>query len=328
MVNIGITLGDPSGIGPEIVAKSLASMNDDKNHFILFGDRDNFEDILKICGINSKIKSDFEFVNVGNGQRIETGKVNAYSGEIAVKSIEEAVKYALKNKVDAIATAPINKEAIKLAGSKYIDHTSMLMDLTGSNFVSTLFEVKNLRITFLSKHMSLMEAVKYVKKDNVKRAIIETYYSMRLLGFNNPKIAVAALNPHAGESGMFGSEEINEIRPAIEEFMGKINVYGPVPADSVFHYASLGNYDAVLSLYHDQGHIAAKTYDFDHTVSMNPGLPFLRTSVDHGTAFDIAGKNMASYISMREAIIKAEKYGILYKGNYMSLKQEISEVIK
>ncbi len=322
MLNIGITLGDPAGIGPEIVAKSLLDMKDRKFKVTLFGDKNNFDLMASKYNMNFSNVDNMEFIDVGNGEFIEFGKVGKEAGKISIKSIEMAVEYAMNNKIDAMATAPINKGAIIKAGSKYIDHTAMLKGLTKSKFITTLFEVNNLRITFLSKHISLSDAIKYIKRDNIYSGIQETYQSMKLLGFDNPKIGVAALNPHGGESGMFGYEEINEIKPAIDMAKDIINVYGPVPADSVFHYASLGYYDVVLSLYHDQGHIAAKTYDFDHTVSMNPGLPFLRTSVDHGTAFDIAGKNMGNFISMTESIIKAEKYAVKYKTNYEKYKNK------
>ncbi len=322
MLNIGITLGDPAGIGPEIVAKSLVDMKDRQFKVTLFGDKNNFDSMVSRYSLNFSGINNIDFIDTGNGKLIEYGKVSEHAGRVSINSIEMAVEYAMKHKIDALATAPINKEAIIKAGSKYIDHTSMLRELSESKFITTLFEVNNLRITFLSKHVSLLDAVKYVKRDNIYSGIRETYEGMKLLGFDNPKIAVAALNPHGGESGMFGYEEINEITPAIERGRDTMNVFGPIPADSVFHYASLGNYDVVLSLYHDQGHIAAKTYDFDHTVSMNPGLPFLRTSVDHGTAFDISGKNTGNFISMKEAILKAEKYALKYKVNYEKYKSE------
>ncbi len=316
---IGVTLGDPSGIGPEITAKSLPELIKMNVKLTLFGNKDNFIEILNLLNINDDILNKIGFVDIESDNKIEYGKINKNSGQIAIKSIERAVEYALNNKIDSIATAPINKEAIILAGSKYIDHTTMLKELTKSRFTTTIFEVNDLRITFLSKHLSLYDAVKYVTKENVFNAIILTDKSLKLLGIKNGKIAVAALNPHGGENGLFGNEEINEIKPAIEALKNKMNVYGPIPADSVFHYASMGKYDIVLSLYHDQGHIAAKTYDFDSTVSMNIGLPFLRTSVDHGTAFDIAGKGMAENKSMLEAILKADKYGNEYKKNYKNL---------
>ncbi|MEM0139108.1 MAG: 4-hydroxythreonine-4-phosphate dehydrogenase PdxA [Ferroplasma sp.] len=321
MLNIGITLGDPAGIGPEIVAKALYSMNRRDFKVTIFGDEDNFQQVLKSCGLNYETVKNYNFINTGNGQTVEMGKLTSYSGSIAYKNIELAVQFAAEKKIDALATAPINKQAMIQSGSKYIDHTSMLKALTGSTFITTLFEIKKLRITFLSKHMSLMDAVKYVKRENIYNAILDTSKSMNLLGFMEPRIAVAALNPHAGESGIFGSEEKDEIIPAINDAMDKVNVSGPIPADSVFHFASLGNYDVVLALYHDQGHIAAKTYDFRHTVSMNPGLPFLRTSVDHGTAFDIAGKNRADFASMKDAILTARKYATVYKKRYSFLKR-------
>jgi 4-hydroxythreonine-4-phosphate dehydrogenase len=320
MLNIGITLGDPAGIGPEIVAKSINSIKNRSFRVTLFGDRENFRETLKQCGLNMDGIKNVDFINTGNGNRIEQGRVTAQSGRIAYDSIRSAVEFAMAGRIDAMATAPINKEAIMKAGSEYIDHTSMLKGLTNSRFITTLFEVKKLRITFLSKHVSLLDAVKYVKKENVYSSIADTCKSMKLLGFPDPEIAVAALNPHAGESGMFGREEIDEIIPAVEKARETMKVYGPVPADSVFYQASRGKYDVVLSLYHDQGHIAAKTYDFKNTVSMNIGLPFLRTSVDHGTAFDIAGKNQADYVSMKAAIMTAARYAPGYRKRLKTLK--------
>jgi 4-hydroxythreonine-4-phosphate dehydrogenase len=320
MLNIGITLGDPAGIGPEIVAKSINSIKKRSFKITLFGDKENFNETLKQCKITMDGVKNIDFINTGSGTKIIQGAVTAQAGKIAYDSVRSAIEFAMAGKIDAIATAPINKEAIVKAGSEYIDHTSMLKSLTNSRFITTLFEVKNLRITFLSKHVSLSDAVKLVKKDAVYSAIIDTYQSMKLLGFPDPGIAVAALNPHAGEAGMFGREEIDEIAPAVEMAKEKMRVSGPIPADSVFYQASKGKYDVVLSLYHDQGHIAAKTYDFRNTVSMNIGLPFLRTSVDHGTAFDIAGKNIADYISMKAAIMTAARYAPGYRKRLKLLK--------
>ncbi len=319
MTNIGITLGDPAGIGPEIVAKAINAIKNRNFKITLFGDRENFRQTLNQCKLTMDGINNIDFINTGTGVKIEQGKVTALAGRLAYDSVRSAVEFAMAGRIDTIVTAPINKEAIVKAGSEYIDHTSMLKSLTSSKFITTLFEVKNLRITFLSKHMSLSDAIKFVTKDNIYNAILDTYKSMGLLGFPDPAIAVAALNPHAGESGMFGREEIDEIIPAVEMAKDKVRVYGPVPADSVFYQASQGRYDVVLSLYHDQGHIAAKTYDFKNTVSMNIGLPFLRTSVDHGTAFDISGKNMADYISMKAAIMTASKYAAGYKKRFNML---------
>jgi len=222
---------------------------------------------------------------------------------------------ALDGEISALATAPINKEAIRLAGSKYIDHTTMLEGLTGSRDVATVFEAgEKLRIYFMTKHIPLIDIFKEIDEDKVYKSIVTAARCLRLLGVSGEKIAVAALNPHAGEGGLLGSEETSYIEPAVARAQkNSIDVYGPLPADSVFFRASMGEFDIVVSLYHDQGHIAAKIHDFFSTVSLNIGLPFLRTSPDHGTAFDIAGKGIANETSMVNAMTKAVQYGELYR---------------
>ncbi len=316
---IGITLGDPAGIGYEITAKALSKLKDKSNaDFILVGNKNQFLKVLKILNLDpTDILRSIDFIEIP-GQDIEFGKVQREAGRISLESVKLGVELAMKNEIDALVTAPINKEAWKLAGSKHIDHTTLLQDLTNSSKSITIFEVKKLRIYFLTRHIPFSKIVSEVTKDKIIRGIFEADLSLKLLGVNNGKIAVAALNPHAGEDGLLGREEIDEIKPAIEEARTKydIEVYGPFPADSVFYMAARGNYDIVISLYHDQGHIAAKMYDFRRTVSLTLGLPFLRTSVDHGTAFDIAGKGIADETSMVEAIKKAVKYAVKYKENY------------
>jgi 4-hydroxythreonine-4-phosphate dehydrogenase len=312
MIRIGITLGDPSGIGPEIALKALNRISRKNLKITLIGNRDNMFDIAKLSGISTSVLDNVNIVDIP-GSGIEFGMVRKTSGHIAVSSIEAATKMALDGEIDAIVTAPINKEAIKLAGSKYIDHTTMLAGLTASSNVTTVFEVRKLRIIFVTKHMSLIDACRSINQNLIFDYIMYSDWALRSLGMKNGRIAVAALNPHGGENGLFGREEIYSIIPAVERASKMVNVSGPYPADSVFHQAALGKYDIVLSLYHDQGHIAAKMYDFDRTVSMNLGLPFLRTSVDHGTAFDIAGRGIAEEISMVEAIKKAKKYALPYK---------------
>ncbi len=278
----------------------------------LIGNKDNLIEVAKLSGMDLSVLDRVDLVNIpGNG--IEFGKLSEGSGRISLASIEYATKLALDGEIDAIATAPINKEAIILAGSRYVDHTTMFASLTGSKKVTTVFEVKKLRIIFMTKHMSLVKACCSITRDLVYDYIMRSDWALRALGIEKGRIAVAALNPHAGENGLFGREEIDIIAPAVQKAQESVNVSGPYPADSVFHQAVLGNYDIVLSLYHDQGHIAAKMYDFERTVSMNLGLPFLRTSVDHGTAFDIAGKGVASEVSMMEAIEKAANYALQYK---------------
>lgn len=312
MVRIGVTLGDPSGIGPEIVAKAMASGKINPGEVILFGNKRNFYRIVSENQLDSKVPDDVGFHDV-KGEEITTGQVSGLSGRIASESIEAAVKSALDHEVDGICTAPINKESILLSGSTYKDHTDMLSGLTGSREVVTIFEVETLRIIFLSKHVSLRDACNLVKKENIYRYIELADRSLRLLDSGKRRIAVAALNPHAGENGLFGDEETNEIIPAIKKAREKYDVSGPLAADSVFHQASRGKYDIVLSMYHDQGHIAAKMLNFGKTVSMNIGLPFLRTSVDHGTAFDIAGRGVADETSMIEAMLKCLHHAGRYR---------------
>lgn len=314
MVKIGITLGDPSGIGPEIVAKALASGRFPADRLRLYGNRDNFVETAESMGLRKVLDTGMDFIDI-KGDGIEYGMISAVSGRVSRESVERAAGDALRGVTDGICTAPINKESFLLGGSRYKDHTDLLAAITGSSMAVTVFEVERLRILFLSKHVSLREACDLVTKENVYRYIQLADLSLRLLGNERRRIAVAALNPHGGEHGLFGSEEDDEITPAITEATKHYQVSGPFPADSVFHRAAEGAFDIVLSMYHDQGHIAAKMLDFDKTVSMNLGLPFLRTSVDHGTAFDIAGKGVADERSMTEAIEKCLEYSIIYREN-------------
>lgn len=318
-LKVGVTLGDPAGIGPEIVAKSLTHLAESSGSIVLIGNRKNFDYVLKELGIGNGILPRFRFVDINTGaDGIQLGRVSPEAGKIAVKSIEAAVRMAMDGGLTGICTAPINKEAIIQAGSRYIDHTGMLMALTGSAAVTTVFETQNLRILFLNKHMSLRKAIDSITEDSVRKYIGLSDYALRMLGIKDGKIAVAALNPHGGENGLFGFEERDIIAPAIAKETARYNISGPYPADSVFHRAAEGEFQMVLSLYHDQGHIAAKTYDFHRTVSMNIGLPFLRTSVDHGTAFDIAGRWIANETGMVEAVRKALQYSGKYRENYLS----------
>lgn len=316
---IGITLGDPAGIGPEIAAKALSSGTFNLERFVVFGDRRGFVSTAQENNIDSTKFSSLEFVDISS-EHTSPGGLSAESGRVALESIEAAVVRAMEGSLDGICTAPISKEAIALAGSRNIDHTTMLQELTSSKDVTTVFETGNLRIIFLSKHIPLRKAVDEVTRENVRRFIALADTALRCLGSVRRRIAVSALNPHAGENGLLGDEEIKEIGPAVEDMKAEFDVHGPVPADSVFHKAAAGEFDIVLSMYHDQGHIAAKTLDFRKTVSMNIGLPFLRTSVDHGTAFDIAGKGVADETSMIEAIDKCLRYSPGYKERIRQLQ--------
>jgi 4-hydroxythreonine-4-phosphate dehydrogenase len=235
--------------------------------------------------------------------------VSATGGKAAFDAIERAVNAARTGEIDAIATAPLNKESLRAAGVPYIGHTEILAGLTGTDDPLTMFETLSLRVFFLSRHVSLRAACDLVTEDRVYRYLVRCSNVMKEnLGTNDPLIAVAGLNPHCGEHGLFGNEEEGIVAAIARARHDGIKVTGPIGADSVFHLAKTGHFDAVLSLYHDQGHIACKTLDFERTISLTLGLPFLRTSVDHGTAFDIAGKGIASAVSMIEAVKVAARY--------------------
>lgn len=335
---IGITLGDPAGIGPEIIIKALSDKEIRKNARILvFGGEEilqktranlekkykkipvkgfgSFDEILpqlksgriqKIIPVlkNKKINE------LGSNHGIE--KYSAESGLAAFESIKDAVDSAMKKEVFAVVTTPINKEGLKAAGIPFVGHTEIFGGLTNTENPLTMFQTHNLRVFFLSRHISLKKACDYVTEENIFCYLKQMDKALKQLNFEKPFIAVAGLNPHCGEHGLFGNEE-REIEKAIKKARKiGINVEGPIGADSVFNQAKNGKYTAVLSLYHDQGHIACKTLDFDRTVSLTLGLPFLRTSVDHGTAYDIAGTGKAQCTSLKEAIKKAVEY---YKKN-------------
>lgn len=314
MDKIAITLGDPSGIGPEIVMKSLLSQPDLSERAIIVGSR---ESVARIegRGILKKIPDELEWHEIP-GPISPIGEVGKDSGRVAMESISEAVKIITSGQATGLCTAPINKESIRLAGSRFIDHTDMLRSLTGSEFNSTIFESSGLRVSFISKHVSLKKALESLSVTVIEQIIEESYISMRLLGFSNPRMALAAVNPHAGEGGLMGSEELEFMIPAVNGMKDEVNISGPFPADSIYYRASLGEFDLVISPYHDQGHIAAKMLDFHGTVSLNIGLPFLRTSVDHGTAFDIAGKGVSDFRSMKAAITRCVEFSSRYRKNY------------
>ena len=317
-------LGDPAGIGPEIVAKSIA----DRELFkiadcIVVGDKKVVENAVKITGedlavnvVEDPAEGDWRegvlnLIDLDNidMEKFEFGKVSGMCGKGAVGYIKKSIELAMAGKADAVATTPINKESLRAGEINFIGHTEIFGALTGTEDPLTMFETNGMRVFFLTRHLSLREMLDKITKDRIIDCVIRCTETLRRLGVTEGTMAVAGLNPHSGEHGLYGWEEVNEITPAVEELkkMG-YNVAGPVPADSVFHQAALGRYNSVLSLYHDQGHIATKTLDFDRTIAITNGMPILRTSVDHGTAFDIAGKGIAGAVSMKEAIRLAAKY--------------------
>ncbi len=326
---IGITMGDPAGVGPEIILKSFASGKIwEKGIPIVIGNNS----ILSL--VKNKVQTNIEIVKIENPldakklkgklplidvkiikdlDNFKPGIISKIGGHAAVSYIKKAVEFVTKGKIKAIVTAPINKESIQDAGYHYIGHTEMLSEMSKSKYSLTMFMVDSMKIFFHTRHISLRQAIERLSVDNILKSIELSYIGLKSIGYKKPKLALAALNPHASDGGLFGDEEEKVLTPAIRKAQNmKIDVVGPIPADSVFHLTLIGKYDGVLSLYHDQGHIAAKTYDFYRTISVTLGLPFLRTSVDHGTAFDIAWKGIANPLSMEEAIFScfelAEKY--------------------
>lgn len=320
---IAITMGDPAGIGPEILVKSLLKPELSKLcNLIIIGDLKLLEKINKqlradihFKAVNSLRNVEgrigiFEVIDLKNVdiEKLEIGKISEESGRASIEYIKRAVEYALKKEVEAIVTAPINKKAVSLAGGSHIGHTELIATLSGVKKPLTMFWVRGVRIFFLTRHLPLQDAIKAITKERIIEKTIQIEKELKYIGVREPQIAIAALNPHASNGGLIGKEEEREICPAIEELRKTgINAYGPIPADSVFHQAVEGRYDAVLSMFHDQGHIASKTLDFYGTVSVTLRLPFIRTSVDHGTAFDIAGKGIANSKSLEEAIKLAAK---------------------
>nr|WP_068131078.1 4-hydroxythreonine-4-phosphate dehydrogenase PdxA [Nosocomiicoccus ampullae] len=326
---IAVPMGDPAGIGPEITVKSFLNEEVlDGVNIVVVGDKDVIERALEVTNTDLNINviesvKDAKFatdtidlidMNNVDMDTFKFGEIQAQCGQAAFDYIEKAIDLAMKHEVDALATTPINKESLYAAKVPFIGHTEMLEELTNSHDPLTMFQVLNLRIFFLTRHLSLKDAIDQMTKERVRDYIERSYDALIKLGVESPKLAVAGLNPHSGENGLFGMEEVEEITPGIKSAQEDgFDVTGPVPADSVFFQALNGKYDAVISLYHDQGHIAAKMTDFHKTISITNGLPFLRSSVDHGTAFDIAGKNIASSESMEEAIKLAGEYALSFR---------------
>jgi len=322
---IAVPMGDPAGVGPEIVLKAMSAggkmWRKDGNIPLVTGDMSILEEVrrrldipVKLVDVSNDGIQNLEdlpddtvaVADVGTIKKasdIEVGKVSALSGKASVSYIRKAVELCMNGRTLGIATTPINKEALKAGGFHYIGHTEMLAEMSGAEKSYTMFMVGKLKIFFHSRHLSLMDAIRFLDTEGVADSIVTAGKCLESIGEGSGTVALAALNPHASDGGLFGSEEKEILIPAVNEARGRgINAVGPVPADSVFYFGLQGKYDIVVSLYHDQGHIASKTYDFYRTVSVTFGLPFIRTSVDHGTAFDIAWKGIANPVSMEEAI--------------------------
>jgi len=315
---IGITMGDPAGIGPEVVLKAVAEPEVQKACVpVIIGDAQLLAHTARTldlqCGYDIIRKEEsfpehlnepaiFHLDNIVGF--IEPGIESGAAGKAAAGYIEAAVELCAAGSIDAIATAPINKRALFLGGYSFPGHTEFLAHLTRSEEYAMAFVAANLRIVLLSTHVPLSEAIRMVERDRLVKVINLTNRELHRWGMERPRLAVAALNPHGAEGGLFGVEEASEIVPAIEACrqLDDINVHGPYSADTVFLRASRGEFDAVIACYHDQAMIPVKCLSFGEAVNVTLGLPFIRTSVDHGTAFDIAGKGLAEHSSMVAAI--------------------------
>lgn len=326
---LAVPMGDPAGIGPEIILKAL-SHGDlvGRASIVVVGDQYLLAKTARDCALSypfttivedapacrAALENGSDIVlyhrNLVDLDAFAYGKISGMCGNAAYQAIVTAVDLIRGGIAKALVTPPLHKESLRASGVPSIGHTEILGDLTGSPDPVTMFETLGLRIFFMTRHLSLRKACEAVAFPLVLKTIRTCDALCHHQAFDLSKpLAVAGLNPHCGEHGLFGDEEMEVIGPAVEAARKEgIDVVGPIGADSVFHQAKKGLYRAVISLYHDQGHIAAKTLDFDRTISVTWGLPFLRTSVDHGTAFDIAGKGIASSVSMTEALLVALRY--------------------
>lgn len=323
---LAITMGDPAGIGPEVILKALQHVEVyERARPLVIGDRRTLERAAAWVGAESLA---YDVVGQpGDGQYrpgvvtmldlqqapadgYAMGQVTADAGRAAVECVFLACDLATAGTVDAVVTAPLNKAAMHLAGHTFPGHTELLAERTGADRVSMLLVGPNLRVVHVSTHVALTEAIRRVTTRRVEEVIDIANESCLALGIDRPRIAVAGLNPHASEGGLFGDQEAREIVPAIEGARARgLDVSDPQPPDTVFLRASKGEWDIVVAMYHDQGHIPMKLLAFDSGVNVSIGLPILRTSVDHGTAFDIAGTGMASEQSMLAAIDVAVQLG-------------------
>ena len=325
---IGITMGDPAGVGPEVVMKALA--RPDAYAFcrpLVVGDAKQLGRAAALLKLKLRVVSikapgeakykrgNVECIDIGQvPEELPYGKVSAAAGEAAYRYIERAVKLALERSIDAICTAPINKEALNAAGHRFPGHTELLAKLTGTREVSLTLLAPKLRVIHVTAHIGLLDAIDKIDAALVERTItrgrellVRAGIGQERAGAPDPRIGVCGINPHAGEGGLFGrGEEERKIVPAVAAARARgWNIDGPLPADSLFYLAARGDYDLVVAMYHDQGHGPVKALGLEHGVNVTAGLPIVRTSVDHGTAFDIAGTGKADERSMIEALKQA-----------------------
>jgi 4-hydroxythreonine-4-phosphate dehydrogenase len=318
---IGITMGDAAGIGPEIIAKVLS---DQKVYVfcrpVVIGDAAIMRRAVNVVGSRAKIRAVSSpaeavfqpgFIDCVDLHLLDDslpfGMVSPEAGNAAYQYIRKAVELAQKGRIDALCTAPLNKEALHKSGHLYPGHTEILADLTGTSKYAMMLATRKLRVVHVTTHVGLLDAIRSIDADRVHDVIRMAHEALRRAEIGQPRIAVCGINPHAGENGLFGhGEEEEKIVPAVDKARREqISATGPLPADTVFYRAVRGEFDIVVAMYHDQGHIPVKVIGLEAGVNITLGLPIVRTSVDHGTAFDIAGKGIADEGSLREALFQA-----------------------
>ena len=316
---VAVTMGDPAGIGAEVVVKAFEAAREYARPVVI-GDASVVAEAVRVCGSDLSVaavdsveaalavEDGIPVLDLDNVAGMEYGVVREAYGRASLEYVERAIDLAIEGAVDAIATAPINKQATRLAGAEHAGHTGLLAARTGVEEYSMMLIEEPLRVTHVSTHVPLREACDLVTAESVGSTIDVTHGALRDLGIDEPSIAVAGLNPHASDGGLMGEEDAAEIAPAVEAARERgIDAHGPESPDTVYVRAAGGEFDCVVSMYHDQGHIPIKMLGFGSDgavsgVNVTVGLPIVRTSVDHGTAFDIAGRGVASETSMVDAV--------------------------
>jgi 4-hydroxythreonine-4-phosphate dehydrogenase len=309
-VRIGITMGDPAGIGPEIICKALADMAPaEQANIVVLGNAAVMARAARVTGTELTFgPGGVALDDVAMPSEVPFGRIDPRGGDAAFHAIKRAVELAQAGSIGCIVTAPINKEALNNAGHHYDGHTGMLAALTGTKSSFMLLASEKLSVIHVSTHVSLKTAIDRATPERIVETIRTGHKYLQRIGIANPRIAVAGINPHCGEHGLFGNEDEAQVVPAVARARAEgIAVTGPIPPDTVYYRASRGEFDLVVAQYHDQGHIPMKLIAFHSTVNISLGLPIDRTSVDHGTAFDIAGTGTADYVNMNAAIAYARK---------------------
>ena len=308
-LNVAITMGDAAGIGPEVTLKALA---DEKirrlANFLIIGNRRVLEDTARLSKI--KLKDEIAVLDAGEIPKLEFGRSSSKYGRAALQCIQEALTLIKTKKIDLLVTAPVNKHTISQCGFPFTGHTEYLARACRVKNFAMLLTGGPFKVVLATRHIALREVPQALTKEGLYQTLRLAIFGLkRYFGIRRPRLGVCALNPHGGDKGLLGREESEIIGPAVHRAKKTAQVEGPLPADSLFYLARQGKFDAVIAMYHDQGLIPLKAYAFDQGVNLTLGLPFVRTSPDHGTAYDIAGKNKANPRSMMEAIKLAVKIG-------------------